>query len=797
MSSTAIDSMEVNRDDDTATVTPVKNAEPDVQRDAPTNSAAVSAAGSSVPPQSTPSTHGTADESKKSPESSSAISHSSIQHQQPSNSTANKTPPAQHAPEKKSFFSTIFRRGSTTADDNSLSTADSSGSGHGAVSSPAVVTSTATTTKHVAGGSGSIETRTTTSKPLPDIAIAQTAAPVSTSYEKKLDQQSLPVASASETDMFDGMQTSSPSSSVTSATRVVKLPEKKQESPAISTRQKVEEPSSSESQKKMSSIMPVVSSSAEKNDKKSSVVKAVGIVTPPTDNIGETLRRLGGEIIAEMSYHMEEMSSERTALKSVIEKNALEIASLDVEVQRVRAAIQDMEDRQQALGAAEDFEGAAALADPLEAHRIKVETDLRRITELNNQSALSRAKIIELQKEMEVNLQNNIRGLGNLRRQQEEEWERHEKVWTQSYNQNEQKVKAEEDRVRLEQLQISQEEESLLDESSKIESLIHGQTEALTVSKVSLESKLHSTLGEIAELELALAAKKAEEIELRSELKSTEAGITDVRRKYERQLQRLYDRKTAVTAAQNECSKEALAIAKDRQQVEHINLDFKRTKSEIDTWLNGTSEEVMAVVEFLEIMKTSIDSSGTHPRDSNNSAGDSEGSEETILLQRHVSACTASLAEASLELVKSEALWDALQAESKDIVEKLPLLEADKKSHANMKRFKEAAVVSKDIKMMSTRKEDIEKESIDLISVISLKKDDIRHRTSLLLDAKEVLKAAERKSDILVFESLLRKAKRLNKSKLRIESKISIDNSVIAPIAAKIVSIEIEVAIHN
>ncbi|CAN0373384.1 unnamed protein product, partial [Ectocarpus fasciculatus] len=428
-------------------------------------------------------------------------------------------------------------------------------------------------------------------------------------------------------------------------------------------------------------------------------------------------------------------------------------AQLELDIRNYQRDIRDIEARQSQLGEMEDFDAAAALSEPLDNCQRKIEECLGRVQHLDAEVQKAQSLISESHKYNAQDLLHTAKGLGNIRRQKEEEWDKRTKEWEQKYAVDDVAVKGEEERIQLEMTHVLREEESLNEEGAVIETQIAGQTEALSATKTGLESRLHSTLSEIAELELALAAKKADEAEIRNELTKTEISISEVRRKYERQLQRIYDRRTAAVKAQEECSQEVLMIQRERDALELSLADHDRMDSENSVWLQVTEVQIRAVSEFSATMEAVLKLNNDAPVQKENSQ-DSRITDLKSTL-RH---CEAALATsfAALEQVKARKVH--LAEECDDIINKLPLLESEKKAHAAAKRFKEAASVSKDIKFLSSRKEEADKELILISEDMDRCRATVQTCEDDIAAAKESLKSAERDTDLINFEVLIHKA---------------------------------------
>ena len=668
------------------------------------------------------------------------------------------SPPAQ---EKKYSFFDIFRRGGHTA---------------------------ASEASHATPPRKQPETPTKTTPPVEDKAPAwkkkekETSPASSVVTEREKASKPIPTATTSPAatipvtnhdDMFSGMDTSI---SVDPTTN----------SASVHMTSSIVSPKNATVTEKIDSVTTVsnkpVSSRAE-----TTAVSKKKAIDVEEENVVETLTRLGDEIVEQLVSMMGKMSDERQSLLSVITEGVQEMKVTESNIQRLRLEAKDIEAKQLRLGELEDFEGAAALSDPLQNCLTSISANEERVKVLNDEVQKAQKSISESHRFSVQDLEHTAKGLGNLKRQKEEEWLKQAKDFEQKYGNEDVSIKGEEERIQLEMTHVLREEESLNEEGAVIEAQISHQTETLSVAKTEIESRLHSTLGEIAELELALAAKKAEEVELREELSKTETGISEVRRKYERQLQRIYDRRTAAVNAQKECSQEMLAIKKERDRIEYSLVLFEKNKADNESWLELTNVEMLAISHFVEAVNTSLEMENEVGRESVCESAEIKESRANLM------ACEASLSDANAELIQIEARTSQLANESLEITEKLPQLGIEKKSHASAKRFKEAAATSKDIKQLSSRKEDIERELDQMNEDITLHRAQVCKYEAVVAAAKDEVKEAEKANDLIDFQNILQRAAYLYSSKSRLEGDEFKSDTKIVPIAIKLLDVELKV----
>ena len=121
----------------------------------------------------------------------------------------------------------------------------------------------------------------------------------------------------------------------------------------------------------------------------------------------------------------------------------------------------------------------------------------------------------------------------------------------------------------------------------------------------------------------------------------------------------------------------------------------------------------------------------------------------------------------------------------------------EKKTHAALKRFKEAAASSKDIKTLTSRKDEIDHE-LELVSVeLAACRERISARESALSEAKTALRAAQKDTDLKRFEVLLEKARLLVKCKEELQCSAHSSDTKLAAIAIELLSVELQVCLYH
>lgn len=342
-------------------------------------------------------------------------------------------------------------------------------------------------------------------------------------------------------------------------------------------------------------------------------------------------------------------------------------------------------------------------------------------------------------------------------RQQKEEIEKYITANKRRLEDDDLRISAEEERVDMERSGVAREESALDEERREIEGVILSQTIEVEKDREDIEMKLMGVTAEIKNLEKLLQQKKEQEKELKQQLGVVEEKIGVVRKKYERRLQRIHERVIDLTSDNEACKKEEAIIHEQRKIYNDDKSKVENTEKDIQNWLYWMQNEV----EITTRLKSSLDLIYIPTITENSSELQHE---DLVVLKEKVSIAETDVNIAISAVKSAKDMVGNLMDEDQDIIEKLPILEAEKKAHATNKRFKEAGNVAKTIKTLTTRKEEIAELLQQSSSTISNAEQELEVQKKILDEALVNLRSAEKSADILTFNSLLLKAKELRKS---------------------------------
>lgn len=412
------------------------------------------------------------------------------------------------------------------------------------------------------------------------------------------------------------------------------------------------------------------------------------------------IQSLSDEVIRNFQEAVTDITTFQTTLVQDMQHHQQQKDHAVVKCLQIQRQMHDLEAEQTTLAEKEEFELADKLSGQLEILQQEYSQHLE--TDKASMQAYEEAEtsLAECRRELSLKMKETSHGLRNLIRQQTEELSGLMSGNESALKTEDSRVAVEEERISMELAHVAREESTLNEETTVIEQAILAQTKAVQEDKIDMDRDLLGVTCEIERLEAELRGKKQEKKMLEMNIEVAEGKIKVVRRKYDRQLQRISDRSMTIRAASEECRDDSEAIQSQRELVvrEQNKLDsIERAVTKGIASMENERELVGKLKETFDavLLKSSVSVI----------KGD-VGGDTGILREKVVSQETA-LERAISDLDISRSSLQALAEEDSDLKEKIPMMEGDKKSHASNKRFKEAASVAKEIKGMAARREDI------------------------------------------------------------------------------------------
>lgn len=284
------------------------------------------------------------------------------------------------------------------------------------------------------------------------------------------------------------------------------------------------------------------------------------------------------------------------------------------------------------------------------------------------------------------------------------------------------RLSVEEQRIQMEKSHCEREQATLQSESAVVEEAINSQVGDQLEKKKDLEIQSFATQEEIRRLEEHLALKRAEEADINKQIKQIDSKILEVRKKYERQLARIAERRETLYKAQSECAYEESIVSENRNKVESIVSSALESYRILSIQAETKQQEVKLAESFMKDVQLSLENDdhsfsldfSWYITESEEiyrcfSSGDHLSSSSRDLIDR------VSSLENSIRLFEKQeedfrTLKEVAQTRLKSLVEAIDRLEVEKKGHAANKRFKEAANTAKELKEAGEAKEQVEVE---------------------------------------------------------------------------------------
>lgn len=471
----------------------------------------------------------------------------------------------------------------------------------------------------------------------------------------------------------------------------------------------------------------------------------VKIEETPTEQLQREARRIFSAFVSE-AIRLSQSHTQQTAALRVLRQTA---KATEARVRESRLQLAQLEGEQQRLALAEEFDRADALSEPLDSLRsdlLSMDSLLRKYVD----DEVELNVLIQLHRnELSASLGEAPENILDIKKQQVKLLEKATLDSDKRQAAEDLRLRTEEGRIAMERGNIQREAESLASDTQRTEAAIDSQAGEMMIVRKAAQEQLDVTTAEIEELERQLRAKRAEQMRLQQEVDSVDSKIADVRRKFERQLSRLEDRRGLVSQQEKECEQEEAQIRRERESYVQDVDSTAASRRRLRLWCNSLDSEV-AIAEMVKIALLS--SRSTTSPSSPSSSGDGDLIAEMKLAVTSADSDFVAAVTAQNELV---AKLDQLMAECKDLEERIPKLEVDKKGHAAAKRFKEAAAVAKDVKVLVTRKEELDAEASTTSSAVVERGAAVRTCVAAQEAAAAALIEARKGEDVRRFGSLL------------------------------------------
>lgn len=426
-------------------------------------------------------------------------------------------------------------------------------------------------------------------------------------------------------------------------------------------------------------------------------------------------------------------------------------------IKTFKARIEEAEKEQTRLAQIEDFEGADALNAEVEACEQEVCKHEQILDDLRVSVRLLEETFAQERSECVVNLHREAASLQMIKEQLDLVVSQAQKSFEKQFVMEHARIEAELERIGLEKSHFEREEQALESDSDRTEEAILAQTGDLSVMREEFHGAMSLLDAEIKALQEQLALKQAEKFTLSANLQDVDGKIGEVRKKYDRQLQRICDRRSDLQKSKSECQKEEDVVLQEQAALEAQVAMNRSNGDQAKEWSRCLEEDGAVVNSFLKSL-TTIKSTSTCEIASIRSLESSDGDMDIEEIRRNSEAILYLRGKKQASANEFQVRRDSLMLESKRFGEQMPQLENEKKAHAAAKRFKEAAAASKSLKDIQSAKETVDTELDEVEKLIAHTELELSELNERYTTTQQTLTEARMKRDVARFESLHRRA---------------------------------------
>ena len=435
-------------------------------------------------------------------------------------------------------------------------------------------------------------------------------------------------------------------------------------------------------------------------------------------------------------------------------------AEIDAVIESIKTfkdRIEEAEKEQTRLAQIEDFEGADALNAEVEACEQEVCKHEQILGDLRVSVRLLEQNFAQERSECVANLHRAAASLQMIKEQLDLGVSQAQRSFEKQFVMERARIEAELERIGLEKSHFEREEQALESDSDRTEEAILAQTGDLSVMREEFHGAMSLLDAEIKALQEQLALKQAEKFTLSANLQDVDGKIGEVRKKYDRQLQRICDRRSDLQKSKSECQKEEDVVLQEQAALEAQVAMNRSNSDQAKEWSRCLDEDGAVVNSFLKSL-TTIKSTSTCEIASIRSLESSDGDMDIEEIRRNSEAILYLRGKKQASANEFQVRRDSLLFESKRFGEQIPQLENEKKAHAAAKRFKEAAAASKSLKDIQSAKETVDTELDEVEKLIAHTELELSELNERYTTTQHTLTEARMKRDVARFESLHRRA---------------------------------------
>jgi hypothetical protein len=377
---------------------------------------------------------------------------------------------------------------------------------------------------------------------------------------------------------------------------------------------------------------------------------------------------------------------------------------LSKELIQHKTELQKAEIAQEAASEREDFQQADSLNSVIAGatHKIKSnQASLKKQTEEASHLETEKSLLSQQQLTATTRLMDE---LGTFAESKTVEMTKVSKHSKKMHEQEEQRLATEEERIQLQVRHIELDNKHLEDEQQQTDAAISDQSKEISERRTEVEVLKQEVDAAVIELRALLAEKEEEQATYQEQLDEADAHLDNVRRKFERQLNRLNARRVAIKTAEAEIEAEQQILAQDREVLDAEHSKSAADEAEFKTSIE-TVQQSLRVGDYLQ--------QALKKREEELKSAQSEILTDQSILSKFEEDTAKAEQNYRLSLDSQEDLQKkagGMRAELSSITEKLPALEQSKKNAVAGRNFKEADRLKKEMTSLQSSKEEFEQQ---------------------------------------------------------------------------------------
>eukprot|EP00736_Rhodelphis_marinus_P008351 Rmarinus@m.22844 len=316
-------------------------------------------------------------------------------------------------------------------------------------------------------------------------------------------------------------------------------------------------------------------------------------------------------------------------------------------------------------------------------------------------------------------------------------------------------IEGDEERLAGEEETLQVEEKLLGDEESALETQIRQKTKPQREDREKLRTREVMLEKDILELESKLAAKRAERDELAREASAIEGKIEHVKRKFQRQLDRLSAKRHAVEEQRGTIHRERNDLKRARANLEDLREKGAHAASADEERIRALHAVRRQERHGLRKVKVSTRRQRLVAEKNRVRMAEEATEAETVMnLREEIGKTNAEIQTTASKLLQMQRDASQLRLSLAGIESRVPELEAEKKLAVSARNFKEASRIANELKSINSKKEEVTVKLESVSKDVKANEECLEVLNKRDAELMEQLKVNEHKKDMLTFVRL-------------------------------------------